>query len=58
MYVLSLCSKFTVKVNFSSGGYQKLPNWVKVTDQNADMIQLVGKYFTASPEEKKLQLIL
>ncbi len=34
-----------VKVDFSSGGCQKLPNWVKITDQNADMIQLVRKIF-------------
>ncbi len=35
------------KGDFSSGGCQKLPNWVKITHQNAE------KYSTASPEEKK-----
>ena len=42
IYVVSHCSKFTVKVNFSSGGCQKLPNWVKITHQNADMPQFVS----------------
>ena len=31
---------------------------MKITDQNADLLQFVEKYFTASPEEKILQLIL
>ncbi len=34
-----------MKVNFSSGGCQKQPNWVKITDQNADMLQFVRKIF-------------
>ncbi len=45
IYVVSYCSKFVVKVDFSCGGCQKLPNWVKITHQNADMIQLVRKIF-------------
>ena len=39
MHVPSYCSKFAVKVDISPGGCQKLPNWVKITDQNADMLQ-------------------
>ncbi len=34
-----------MKVDFSSGGCQKLPNWVKVTDQYADLLQFVRKIF-------------
>ncbi len=43
--IWNLSSKFAVKVDFSSGGCQKLPNWVKITDQNADLLQLVRKIF-------------
>ncbi len=32
-------------VDFSSGGCQKLPNWVKIIDPNADVLQLVRKIF-------------
>ncbi len=52
-YVVSYCSKFAVKVDFSSGGCQKLPNWVKVTDQNADLLQLVRKIFYSKSWRKK-----
>ncbi len=45
IYVVSYCSKLVVKVDFSSGGFQKLPNWVKITDQNADLLQLVRRIF-------------
>ncbi len=45
IYGVSYCSKFTVKVNFSSGGCQKLPKGVKITHQNADMLQFVRKIF-------------
>ncbi len=34
-----------MKVDFSSGGCQKLPNWVKITHQNADLLQFVRKIF-------------
>ncbi len=34
-----------MKVDFSSGGCQKLPKWVRITDQNADLLQLVRKIF-------------
>ncbi len=37
--------KFAVKVDFSCGGCQKLPNRVKITDQNADLLQLVRQIF-------------
>ncbi len=43
IYVVSYCSKFAVTVDFSSGGCQKLLNWMKITHQNADMLQLVTK---------------
>ncbi len=38
-----------MKVNFSSGGCQKLPNWVKITDQNADLLQFVRKILYSKP---------
>ncbi len=31
IYVLSYCSQFAVKVDFSSGGCQKVPNWTACT---------------------------
>ncbi len=34
-----------MKVDFSSGGCQKLPKWVKITHQNADLLQFVRKIF-------------
>ncbi len=34
-----------MKVDFSSSGCQKLPNWEKITHQNADLLQLVRKIF-------------
>ncbi len=44
-----------MKVNFSSGGCQKLPNWGKITHQNADLLQFVRKILVISnkisPEE-------
>ncbi len=58
IYVVSYCSKFVVKVDSSSGGCQKLPKWVKITDQNADLLQLVRKIFYSKSWRKKIQLIL
>ncbi len=34
-----------VKIDFSSGGCHKLPNWVKITDQNSDLLQFVRIIF-------------
>ncbi len=56
MFVVSHCSKFAMKVDFSSGGCQKLPNWVKITHQNADLLQFVRKIFSLSSEEKNYNL--
>ncbi len=54
IYVVSTWSKFAVKVDFSSGGCQKLPSWVKITDQNVDMLQLVRKIFYSKSWRKKI----
>ncbi len=43
--VCSMASKDEDVVKYLAGGCQKLPSWVKITDQNADMIQLVRKIF-------------
>ncbi len=48
--IWNLSRKFAVKVDFSSGGCQKLPNWVKITDQKNEKIKKLenGRYWTAS----------
>ncbi len=40
-----------MKVNFSSGGCQKQPNWVKITKM-LTCSSLSGKYFTAIEEKR------
>ncbi len=47
-----------MKVDFSSGGCEELPNWMKITDQNADVLQLVSKMLLQQVLTIDLQLIL
>ena len=54
IHVVSYCSKFAVKVDLSSGGCQKLPNWVKIIHLNADLLQLVRKIFCSKSWRKKI----
>ncbi len=54
IYVLRFCCKFAANIDFSSGGCQKLPNWVKITHQNAELLQLVRKIFCRKSWRKKI----
>ncbi len=47
-----------MKVDFSSGGCQKLPKWVRITHQNADLLQFVSKIFYSKSWRKKYQVVL
>ena len=53
IYVLSYCAKFAVKVDFSSGSWKELPNWVKITHPSAHLLQFVRKIFLEQVLKKK-----
>ncbi len=48
--------KFAVKLDFSSGDCKKLSNWVKITHQNADMLQSARKIFLHQVLKKNCNL--
>ncbi len=45
-----------MKIDFSSGDCKKLPNWVKITHQNADMLQFDRKIFLQQVLRKNYNL--